>query len=641
MTSRHLVPLKPKPGAPEADDHDSDHQPSGHRKSRTVILVACDPCRRLKTKCDGERPACRRCRHKRQECTYELPEDALSRSSARKELANKLSRENMELRQLFHDLSKRPEPEAYNIFQRLRLVDDPIALAHSIRQAELLLPVGVPEDSDKFTTLRKLELDALEKSPIKIPARPWTTIAGDGIVSELISAWFKWDHSFLYPFIDRECFIREIRAAEPRGAKYCSPFLVNAICALRSYFSDTVDTIRHMTGRDLREQFLAETKKQYDHGVPALPTIQGLWIMFAVSYLKGEDRNGSLYRFASYGMLKRSRIDQVFLSLADADPDDASKKRAISKTSWGLFCLESITATNFRHTDILQSPPIPCLFPGFSYENAANVDIFGQNFNSNTSPQPPSVTGAVNAFCEVAVLMSEVLAQGKDCKDNENTGSGDGAVLKRQSELLARLSSISNSLPSALRHDYNFTPETCFLRIVMNTVAHSILRPLHPDVVLDEVNGTTVKTAMLKHCALDTELMEQYFAKWPTGEFSTMVFVGPLNSGTVLLPMLPDERAEQIFPRICRLMRNIATRMPIAAYVMKGWESALRSRRLEIPGPAQPYFQNLDAGEVELKDIPSSLVVTHVPNVEDVLSDQWDDGELGFLLQKWSAMSIG
>ncbi|KAI1424240.1 putative C6 transcription factor [Xylaria sp. FL1777] len=634
MAGRQLVPLQPKPSPLGEEDPDPDSQSSKHRKGRVAILVACEPCRRLKAKCDGERPTCRRCRNKGQDCVYELPQDAQSRSSGRKEIASRLHRENLELRQLFHDLSKRPEPEAYDIFQRLRSADDPISLAHSIRQAELLLPLHASEDRGEFPTLQQLDIDALEASPIKVPARPWTTVAGDGIVSELISAWFKWDNTFLYPFIDRECFTKDICVADPVNATYCSPFLVNTICAYRSYFSDTVDTAERITKQNMREQFLAESIKHSDHGTPTLPTIQGLWIMFSISYLKGEDKNGSLYRFASYGMLKRSRMNQIYPSLSDTD------KRAISKTVWGVFCLESIIATNFHNTDILQPPEIPCLFPEFNRDSPTNIDIFGQPFISS-SPQPPFVTGAISVFCVVAMLVSEVLTYGQGQKDNEETDSTDRAHLIKRNEFMTKLNAINDSLPSALRHDYNFTPATCFLRIVMNTAAHAILRPLHPDFVLDETDGTTVKDTMLKNCELDIELMENYFARWTTGEFSTMAFVGPLNSGMALLPLLPQEAASQLFPRICRLMRNLSTRMPIAKYVLKGWEAALWSRKIEIPGPAKPYFENLGTRTEELLDIPTSLLVTHVPKFEDVLSEEWDDGKLGFLLQKWSEMSIG
>ncbi|KAI1151903.1 putative C6 transcription factor [Nemania diffusa] len=650
MTGKQFVPIQPKPIVPGGNDQEPHPQPSRPRRNRPAIIVACDACRRLKTKCDGERPACRRCQSKGQLCSYELPQDTLSRSSARKEITSQLQRENLELRQLFHDLSKRPESEAYTIFQRLRAADDPIALAHSIRQAELLLPRVASEEPGESATVKQLELDAWSRSPVKIPAKPWTTVAGDGIVSELISAWFKWDNSFLYPFIDRECFIQDVREGDPTRAKYCSPFLVNAICALRSYFSDTVDIVRRVSNQDMRVQFLTEAKKHYDHKVPTLPTIQGLWVMFAISYMKGEDRNGSLYRLASYGMLKRSEISRAISSVTDGGPEDASEKRAISKTIWGLFCLESLTAANFRNADVLRPPKIPCPFPEFHNENPADVDLFGQDFNK-LSERPPFIPGVINTFCRVAVLISEVLTLGEKQRDNEDTGIGDQAVLRRRSEILAEVKAMSSSLPPALHYEHNFTPETCFLGIVMNTVVYAILRPLHPDVVLDGGGGsggappTTVKTTILRHCALDVELMERYFATWATGEFSTMAFVGPLNAGTVLLPLLPDERAAHLLPRVCRLMRTVAARMPVAEYVMKGWQAALWARKLEIPGPARPYFQDprgqgAGGAREQLEDVPSNLVVAHVPSDEEDISREWDDGELGFLLQKWSAMTI-
>ncbi|KAJ2975588.1 hypothetical protein NUW58_g8308 [Xylaria curta] len=557
--------------------------------------------------CGGERPVCRRCQNKRQECTYELPEDTRSRSLARKEIASQLLHENAELRQLFDDISKRPEPEAYNIFQRLRAGDGPIALAHSIRQAELLLPPTTTGGHDASLTLQQLDSKALEGSPIKIPAQPWTIVAGDGIVSELISAWFKWDNAFLYPFIDRECFIRDMSIGDVKSAQYCSPFLVNAICALRSYFSDTVDASDRITSHDMREQFLVEAKKQYEQELPALPTVQGLWILFAISSMKGEDRSGSLYRFASHGMLERSGAYRIFSSLTDTNPDDAANKRAVSKTIWGLFCLESITATNFHNTEMVHPPQTPCLFPEVSYENPTNVDLFGQTFTASSS-QPPFIVGAVDVLCRVAVLMSEVRALvGVDWNDESSNLAGQ-TNLRQRRRSLARLNAISDSLPSMLRYDHNFTPETCFLRVVMNMVVYEILRQLPRDVILDELDSTTVKKETLKHCALDLELMERYFSMWPADEFSTMAFLGPLNAGTMLVPLLPDESAQHMFPRACRLMRVISARMPIARYVMKGWQAAVLARKLEIPGPAQSYFENLSIDDEDLKNIPSSLV---------------------------------
>ena len=98
----------------------------------------------------------------------------------------------------------------------------------------MLLPNVSSQPGEHHRLLEKLDSEALGKSPIKVPARPWTNVAGDGVVSELISAWFRWDDIFCYPYVDRECFLDDMRKGDPSHARYCSPFLVNALCAQRS-----------------------------------------------------------------------------------------------------------------------------------------------------------------------------------------------------------------------------------------------------------------------------------------------------------------------------------------------------------------------------------------------------------------------
>jgi hypothetical protein len=178
----------------------------------------------------------------------------------------------------------------------------------------------------------------------------------------------------------------------------------------------------------------------------------------------------------------------------------------------------------------------------------------------------------------------------------------------------------------------------------MNTIAYAILRPLHPDLPLDSNDGASVKATVLTHCELDTELMERHLATWSSAdEFCAMAFVGPLNSARALLPLLlsADEPARVLFPRICRLMRTVAVRMPVAKLVMKGWQAALLARSVDIPGPARAYFENLGVGRDELKNVPTDLIVTNVPSAEeDELAEKWDDGELEFLLNKLGSMSV-
>jgi hypothetical protein len=81
--------------------------------------------------------------------------------------------------------------------------------------------------------LENLDIAALSKSTFQVHARPWTTLADDGVVSELLSSFFASDGCFYLSFVDQQYFLDDMEAGDVGMAKLCSPLLVNAICALR------------------------------------------------------------------------------------------------------------------------------------------------------------------------------------------------------------------------------------------------------------------------------------------------------------------------------------------------------------------------------------------------------------------------
>jgi hypothetical protein len=78
---------------------------------------------------------------------------------------------------------------------------------------------------------------------LKIQAQPWTSVAGNALVSELLSSFFVYDNCFYLSFIDQESFLHDLQTGDIESADFCSPLLVNAICALRcvSIFTDSWD----------------------------------------------------------------------------------------------------------------------------------------------------------------------------------------------------------------------------------------------------------------------------------------------------------------------------------------------------------------------------------------------------------------
>jgi len=146
--------------------------------------------------------------------------------------------ENDELKSLLMFMATRSEIDALAILARLRESRDPISVLNFVRHGDLILQQHFPGGpfGDDDGKLRSLDQDALNASPKKVPARPWTTLVGDGLVSELVSSFAAYDYPFYFSFVDMECFLSDMRSQKPRETRYCSPLLVNAICSLRSVY---------------------------------------------------------------------------------------------------------------------------------------------------------------------------------------------------------------------------------------------------------------------------------------------------------------------------------------------------------------------------------------------------------------------
>ncbi|KAM3425506.1 hypothetical protein BST61_g7453 [Cercospora zeina] len=119
--------------------------PSG-RPKRTLIESACSACRRRKSRCDGLRPSCSRCQNLRTECQYEA-EEGESRWSALRRRNQLLEQERDHIRELLAFVQTRPEPEALDIFQRIRTssYDDIFLLLRQVRDGAYGMQPGLQQ----------------------------------------------------------------------------------------------------------------------------------------------------------------------------------------------------------------------------------------------------------------------------------------------------------------------------------------------------------------------------------------------------------------------------------------------------------------------------------------------------------------
>ncbi|KAK5651892.1 hypothetical protein OQA88_11551 [Cercophora sp. LCS_1] len=626
-------------------------------------------------------------------CEYSVREGAASVSEDIKQKYACTETENRALRELFDYFRSQPENYAWEAFKRLRTIKDdhPLQILQGIRDAErpLLTP---PISTTGGQEASEIDATALAGSVIRVPATPWTSVAGEGIVSSLISAYFKWDDPFIYSYIDKELFLRDMRCSIPSQAKYCSPLLVNALCALRSFGSEHVKRVKKATGVDLGAKFVAETKRHLDTEVlkASLPTVQGLYTLFVHSCGEGTNRAGNMYRFSACEMLHRMRPKRMYAELDPSLPRESEYRRALQRTVWGLFVFESLLSNTYQTPSILPCPTVPRPQSGEANDPLLpNIDINGHPFGL-LSPEPPLVPGVFEVLCVASVLQYEIMSYNSRVPARDRGSAGD---MNARRNLFSKLAVMEDSLCGRMRYRSNPTPQTLYLKYLLlpnhdghstnncrtfiNVLASNILRPLPPSTPLPYVphpsGYATAKYLLLQLCAVDVQIIESYACKWGLTEYSPMFFTGIWNVTTTLIPMLDSatplsspsntsspldltspvtpspvirqhaaearinegyqanediRMAEDLFTRACALVSVLERDFPVVWFVMQGILALARATGRIIPPGARQFFGR---GQMrELEDVPVSF---KLPVQEDVsgslLSEEEGEDESG------------
>jgi hypothetical protein len=134
-----------------------EDSPSRGRTKRHQIAVACNACRRRKTKvrfaslsshqgtnladsdlqCNGSRPTCSICVSKNSECTWSADPDATPMIAMKRKYKS-LETESRDLNDLMHMLINRPRKEAQFILDHVRRTRDASSTLSFIREGDLL-----------------------------------------------------------------------------------------------------------------------------------------------------------------------------------------------------------------------------------------------------------------------------------------------------------------------------------------------------------------------------------------------------------------------------------------------------------------------------------------------------------------------
>ena len=119
-----------------------------YSKRGKITIVACVPCRKRKTKCDGKRPQCSQCTARDGPCHYDMSEEQ-RRLTYLRENVEHLAEEKNTLESLIWNLRNSTDTEAAEILRRLRNGTDPVTLNQHIQAGRSLAQVrrDVPSDA--------------------------------------------------------------------------------------------------------------------------------------------------------------------------------------------------------------------------------------------------------------------------------------------------------------------------------------------------------------------------------------------------------------------------------------------------------------------------------------------------------------
>ncbi|KAF4925805.1 Nitrogen assimilation transcription factor nit-4 [Colletotrichum viniferum] len=285
---------------------------------RSQVPAACLECRKKKVKCSGLRPKCYRCSQTNIECIWDTEPDTTRIVSIRKR-KEELERENEDLHELLRFLYLRPDEEAREIFRRLRVSGNALEVLNAVRTADLLL----------------------QRRQV-----------GEG--ADQITSFFLLDATFFLAFVEQEAFLEDMRSCSPETARYCSPVLVNAICALRSHSSKRAKEFGLQIGRDMQSLFFDEAQRHLylEAGRTSLATAQALLLMHLSSAAMGADRASRMHQLCAGDMFNNLLAVEVDVTVEIRD------RKIMSKVLWGMYCFESMFAFAYLRPSLLPKPPI-------------------------------------------------------------------------------------------------------------------------------------------------------------------------------------------------------------------------------------------------------------------------------------------
>lgn len=236
----------------------------------------------------------------------------------------------------------RSDTEGQDIIQRLRDGESYKNIAGRLRRGALenLIKGSPVAERQLSEALMDLEMNAASDGTLGTEVyladdARWTSVTtDDGLVDHLLALYFTWLHPIHLIFSE----VHFMASYRNRSNLYCSPSMVNAICAMGCRFFDFApeyDTKPRIDPKDLGDKFMEEARSQIKpDSYYKMSTLQAFAIMFLVDLSAGKGSRASSYlRIAAEKL--NSRIDSQYST------------ESAEIASWGLYVISMYVNRGF------------------------------------------------------------------------------------------------------------------------------------------------------------------------------------------------------------------------------------------------------------------------------------------------------
>ncbi|KAE8375266.1 C6 transcription factor [Aspergillus bertholletiae] len=593
---RRLAPALP--GTPGSND--------AHPRRKNVG-TACSACKARKLKCTGTAP-CANCVKSRLECTLDQTLDKRRRGALKRKIDQLEEKEDILFRlvSVLRESGNRSTIPLLNLIRsNASLPEIQYYLNHQVTESELAL---VPElievshevqrlqEADSRSVRRILDAKRLSDQPLfQVPAKPWTSVVSDNdFVSHLISLWFTWFHPFAN-WLDRDRFVYDMQVGL-LGAKYCSPFLVNAILAYACTYSDYPEA--YAVPGDVSSKgahFYDEAKRLLDkeEGRISLPTVQGIGVFWVRACMIGQDRQAWIYR--NQLVYSANELSQKYTVLTSkASEDEPRMAQVVNHTSWGLFNSATTHALLYEKTPNTKPPQQPYFLPVNHEPNQQEW----QPYPTPADGTPSHSTCLFNELCTLNVIAYDVA----DFYFRKEAPRSRPHLEQKTSEFHGRLNEWVGRLPQCVKTGNDTElPHILCLHMYYHAILITIYNPhrLSRETPIPYPKHDTISPAQALGICLSSarnigHWMQMYRTTWG---LEYMPIFNTQWIQTALFILLENlEKADncEAFIILSIAAKAFSRRFEKAKRLLRSLQDTARDLKINLPVEVAPLFTGID-----------------------------------------------